>query len=211
MMLSHHTPADAKYAELLDIAETLTSIYQSLIFSSAEINCSSFDLFRNCSLLIHWLLLIKLCRWLTHSLRFCSRYYLPTGFCASPSWFLTSFLASGFFASLSRHPLSQVHQRPLFHLQRPDLGLHCPCTSCILNYRCNPFSSERFSFLNHSFLELSSFLIYLIKLISWNCYSVTWNTVAVVSCIFLFRTHQSTKHLDKIFWRSCTGKYLLTG
>ena len=66
-------------------------------------------------------------------------------------------------------------------------------------------------FLNHSFLELSSFLIYLIKLISWNCYSVTWNTVAVVSCIFLFRTHQSTKHLDKIFWRSCTGKYLLTG
>ena len=136
---------------------------------------------------MHWLLLIKLCRWLTHSLRFCSRYYLPTGFCASPSWFLTSFLASGFFASLSRHPLSQVHQRPLFHLQRPDLGLHCPCTSCILNYRCNPFSSERFSFLNHSFLELSSFLIYLIKLISWNCYSVTWNTVAVVSCIFLFR------------------------
>ena len=37
MMLSHHTPADAKYAELLDIAETLTSIYQSLIFSSAYI------------------------------------------------------------------------------------------------------------------------------------------------------------------------------
>ena len=37
MMLSHHTPADAKYAELLDIAETLTSIYQSSIISSAEI------------------------------------------------------------------------------------------------------------------------------------------------------------------------------
>lgn len=52
MMLSHHTPADAKYAEpadakyaeLLGIAETLTSIYQSSIISSAEVNLSSFDL-----------------------------------------------------------------------------------------------------------------------------------------------------------------------
>ena len=185
MMLSHHTPANAKYAEpayakyaeLLDIAETLISIYQSLIFSSAEINCSSFYLSRNCLLLIYWLLLIKLCRWLTHSLSFCSCYYLPTWFWASPSWFLTSFLASGFFALLSllsRHPLSQVHQRPLFHWQRPDLGLHCPCTPCILNHCCNPMSSELFSFLNHFFLEFSSFLTYLIKLISWNCYSVTW-------------------------------------
>ena len=129
MMLSHHTPADAKYAELLDIDETVTSIYQSSIISSTEIDSSSFDLFRNCLLLIYWLLLINLCRWLTHSLNFCSCYYLPTWFCSSPFWFLTSFLASEFFALLSGH------------LQRPDLGLHCPSTSCILNCCCNPFSS----------------------------------------------------------------------
>ena len=126
MMLSHHTPANAKYAELLDIAETLTSIFQSFVILSAEIDSSSFDLFRNCSqaLLIYWLLLIKLCRWLTHSLSFCSHFYLPTWFCTSPSWYLMSFLVSGFFALLSCHPLSQVHQHPLFHLQWPASGLH---------------------------------------------------------------------------------------
>ena len=45
MILSHHMPADVKNAELLqvDIAETLTSIHQSLIISSAEIDCSLFD------------------------------------------------------------------------------------------------------------------------------------------------------------------------
>ena len=80
----------------------LTSIYQSLVISSAEIVCSSFDLFRNCLLLIHWLLVIKL---LTHSMSFCSCYYIPTWFCNSPSWFLTSFLTSGFLALHSHHPL----------------------------------------------------------------------------------------------------------
>ena len=134
MMLSHHTPANAKYAELLDIAESwhpsiifrylicrnrlLTLLkpdihLSSFVISSAEIDHSSFDLSRNCSLLIYWLLLIKRCRWLT-SLSFCSHYYLPTEFCTSPSWFLTSFLASGFFALLSCHSLSQVHQRVYF-------------------------------------------------------------------------------------------------
>ena len=45
-MLSHHTPANAKYAEPRDIVETLTSIHQSSVTLSAEIDCSSFDLFR---------------------------------------------------------------------------------------------------------------------------------------------------------------------
>ena len=46
MMLSHHKSADVKNDELLqvDIAETLTSIHQSLIILSAEIDCSLFDL-----------------------------------------------------------------------------------------------------------------------------------------------------------------------
>ena len=42
---SHHTPADAKYAELLDSVETLTSI--NLFASSAEVGRTLFDFFRN--------------------------------------------------------------------------------------------------------------------------------------------------------------------
>ena len=85
---------------------------------------------------------------------------------------------------------------------RSSAGLgHCSTAAQSVPINCcsNPFFSERFSFLSHSFSGTFCFSDLSIKLISWNFYSVTWNKVAVVSCIFVFRTHQTGTSLPNIW------------
>ena len=59
MKLSHHTPANEKYVELLTLLKHWDSSI-NLLTSFADIDCSSFDFCRNFSLLTYWFLLIWL-------------------------------------------------------------------------------------------------------------------------------------------------------
>ena len=123
MKQSHQIPAYAKYAELSDIAETLTFIHQSChqICKNRLFLIQPFQkLFAPHTLITPQFFF---CRWDNNQMSFCSSYsiFLP-GF-ALQIWFLKSFLQKflgEFFSLLSHHPLW------LSSHKYTDSGVYCP-------------------------------------------------------------------------------------